>query len=84
MSQTTTGWVVFVAAIGMMFGLLSVDIMALKDWNAVATPTFVGTFIGHVAAVIAAFVGGKIIPESRDSQLTRAGDPPAASAKVHS
>ncbi len=60
----------------MMFGLLSVDIMALKDWQALATPTFVGTFIGHVAAVIAAFVGGKISPAQRESQLTRATDPP--------
>jgi hypothetical protein len=74
-TKTTTGWVVFVAAIGMMFGLLSVDIMALKDWQALATPTFVGTFIGHVAAVIAAFCGGKIIPENRGPYpMTRASD----------
>ncbi len=65
MTQTTTGWVMFVGAIGMMFGLLSVDIAALDSWSAVQTPVFVGTTIGHVAAVIAAFVGGKLIPTER-------------------
>jgi len=76
MTKTTTGWVVFLAAIGMMFGLLSVDIVALKDFNELYTPLFIGTFMGHVAAVITAFVGGKLIPENRDTnQRTRSTDP---------
>jgi len=79
MTKTTTGWVILVAAVGMMFGLMSVDIMTLKQWSEATTPTFVGTAIGHIAAVIAAFVGGKIIPEQRDSQQTRAGEPDAKS-----
>lgn len=75
MSQTTTGWVVFVAAIGMMFSLLAVDIVALKDFGQMYTPLFVGTFMGHIAAVIAAFIGGKLIPIARDeSKRTRSGD----------
>lgn len=75
MNKTTTGWVLFVAAVGMMFGLLAVDIVVLKDWSAAATPVFVGTTMGHIAAVIAAFVGGKLIPETRNGQRTRADDP---------
>lgn len=75
MSQTTTGWVVFVAAIGMMFSLLAVDIVALKDFGQMYTPLFVGTFMGNIAAVIAAFIGGKLIPIARDeSKRTRSGD----------
>lgn len=74
MTKTTTGWIIFVAAVGMMFGLLSVDLITLKSWSDATTPLFVGTTIGHIAAVIAAFVGGKLIPESRDSQQTRSGD----------
>lgn len=74
MTKTSLGWTVLVAALGMMFTLLSVDIAALKDWNQALTPVFVATFIGHIGAVIAAFVGGKIIPESRDSQYTRSSD----------
>lgn len=74
MTKTTTGWVILVAAVGMMFGLLSVDLITLKQWSDATTPLFVGTTIGHIAAVIAAFVGGKIIPETRDSHLTRASD----------
>jgi hypothetical protein len=73
---TTTGWVVFVAAIGMMFGMLAVDIASLKEWSQMTTPTFVGTTIGHIAAVIGAFVGGKLIPEDRgESPQTRVNDP---------
>ncbi len=75
MTPTTTGWVVFVAAIGMMFGLLSVDIVALKDFNEMYTPLFIGTFMGHVAAVIAAFIGGRLIPVTREAGTrTRSGD----------
>lgn len=66
MTRTTTGWIVLVAAIGMMFSLLAVDIAALPGWDAALKPVFVGTTVGHIAAVIAAFVGGKIIPEDRD------------------
>lgn len=76
MSQTTTGWIVFLAAVGMMFGLLSVDIVALKDFNELYTPLFVGTFMGHIAAVITAFVGGKLIPSERNgTERTRSTDP---------
>lgn len=78
MTKTTTGWVVFIAAIGMMFSLLSVDIVALKDFNEMATPLFIGTFMGHIAAVIAAFIGGRLIPEPpepRDPTMrTRTGE----------
>ena len=65
MTQTTTGWIVFIAAIGMMFSLLGVDIASLPDWDHARSTVFIGTFIGHIAAVIAAFVGGKIIPSER-------------------
>lgn len=76
MTPTTTGWVVFLAAIGMMFGLLSVDIVALKNFDEMYTPLFVGTFLGHIAAVITAFVGGKLIPPTRDgTERTRSSDP---------
>lgn len=73
-TATTAGWIVFTAAIGMMCGMLAIDVTALKSWTEMQTPTFVGTTLGHVAAVIAAFVGGKIIPASRGSQQTRATD----------
>jgi hypothetical protein len=60
----TTGWMVFVAAVGMMLGLLSVDLTHLKGWSEAVTPLFVGTAIGRLAAVIAAFVGGRLLPAS--------------------
>lgn len=75
MNQTTTGWVVFVAAFGMMLGMIAIDIASLMEWSQMQTPVFVGTTLGHLAAVIAAFVGGKIIPETRTgTEKTRAGE----------
>lgn len=62
MTQTTTGWVVFLAAMGMMLGLLAVDISSLKSWSEATTTVFVGSMLGHIAATITAFVGGKLIP----------------------
>ena len=58
MDRTTTGWIIFVAAFGMMLGMLAVDLAALKQWSDATTPTFVGLTLGHLAATIAAFVGG--------------------------
>lgn len=74
-NQTTTGWIIFAGAIGMMCGMLAIDVASLKEWSQLQTPLFVGTTLGHVAAVISAFVGGKIIPEARDGMQTRATDP---------
>jgi len=76
MDKTTTGWVVFVAAFGMMLGMLAVDIASLQAWSQATTPLFVGMTVGHIAAVIGAFVGGKVIPENRGPlPMTRASDP---------
>jgi glycerol-3-phosphate acyltransferase PlsY len=67
MSQTTTGWLVFIAALGMMCGLLAVDLANLKTWSEATTPSFVGSCMGHVGTIIAAFVGGKMIPAAREA-----------------
>lgn len=80
-TQTTTGWIIFIAALGMMFGMLAVDVAQLMNWCEATTPTFVGSLLGHLASVIAAFAGGKLIPEQRSGQFTRAGDVPAASGE---
>lgn len=74
MTKTTTGWLVLIAALGMMCGLLAVDIARLTEWSQATTPTFVGLFLGHLSAVIAAFIGGKIMPENRENKMTRSSD----------
>lgn len=75
MNSTTGGWVVFVAAMGMMFGMIAIDITGLKAWSEMQTPLFVGTTVGHIAATIAAFVGGKLIPATREpGAQTRSSD----------
>lgn len=75
MTNQQTGWIVFIAACGMMFGLLSVDVSHLATWHEVSTPGFIADLFGHIAAVITAFVGGKLIPENRDvNKKTRSSD----------
>jgi hypothetical protein len=75
MTRTTAGWIVFIAALGMMAGLLSVDVMTLRDWDQAMTPMFVGSALGHISVVVTAFIGGKLIPTERAHGLhTRESD----------
>ncbi len=74
--QTTAGWIVFMAGLGMMCGMMAVDISQLHEFREAITPAFVGSSLGHFAAVVAAFVGGRIIPEGREPGThTRQEDP---------
>lgn len=68
MTNKQSGWILGVAAIVMMCGLLAVDVSQLKDWNEVTTPVFIGTFLGHLASVGTAFIGGKLIPTEPQNQ----------------
>ncbi len=74
MTTKTAGYVVFAAAIGMMCGLLSIDVSKLKDWQEIYTPGFIASILGHVGVVLTAFVGGKLVPEDRSDKLTRSTD----------
>lgn len=62
MTPTVTGWIIFVAALGMMLTLIAGDVSGLKSWSEALHPSFIGASAGHLGVVIAAFVGGKLIP----------------------
>ncbi len=75
MTQTTTGWLVFIAALGMMCTLLAADVGRLETWSSATTPAFIGNIFAHLGVVIGAFVGGKLIPTERVQTLrTRSTD----------
>lgn len=82
MDSKHIGVLALFAAVGAFLGLMALEITKLHGWNEVSTPVFVGTAIGHVATVIAAFVGGKYMPVPRKSNRTRLTDklhnPPSA------
>lgn len=63
MSQRMTGWVIFLAALGAMLGMLGNEVAKWPDWSPLTTPATVGTFMIHIGTVIAAFVGGKYLPQ---------------------
>lgn len=62
MTQTQVGWVVGVAAGGMMLGLMGQEVAGLMTWAEALTPAFVGEMFLHASVVVGAFVGGKLIP----------------------
>lgn len=65
-NNRTTGWIIFIAAMGMMATLLSGDIRSLKTWNEVFQPGFIADALAHFGTVVAAFIAGKIIPSNGD------------------
>ncbi len=74
-NNTSAGWIIFIAALGMMLGMMAIDIAQYMKWADALEPSNVGTLLGHLSSVIAAFVGGKLIPESRDkTTLSRSTD----------
>jgi len=66
MNSTSTGWMLFIASVGMMCSLLAVDVAKLAKWNDVFQPSFIALIMAHMGVVITAFVGGKIIPPDRN------------------
>lgn len=57
-----SGWLIFIASLGMMLGLLAGDVSSLTNWHDMFYPAFIGGVMTHISAVIAAFVGGNLVP----------------------
>lgn len=60
MNTNQSYWTVLIAGIGMLLGLISVEIIGLETWETWATPPFIGKMLGHIAVVITAFIAGKL------------------------
>lgn len=74
MTATNSGWILFVAALGMMASLMGNELVSLKTWSEATTIAFVGKTMIHFGVVVAAFVGGRLIPTERDSTQQRKDD----------
>lgn len=72
----TAGWILIVAGVGLMCGLMAVDVSQLASWGQATTPTFIGGAMAHLSAVIAAAVGGKLLPSDPLPGGRRGTDPP--------
>ncbi len=64
MTRSVSGLVLFVAALGMMAGLLGAEIAQLNNWDPVLTPAFLGKALIHIATVITAYISGQLVPTS--------------------
>lgn len=62
MSRSLTGWLLLVAMVGTMIGLVSADLKDVGQWAEVRTPQFVGAFFQHLSVVIGSFVAGQVVP----------------------
>ena len=67
MQQKHLGWVVGVGALGMMLGLIGNEVGELQRWGDALAPSFVGKTFLHASTVIAAFVGGRLIPTAAET-----------------
>lgn len=68
MTNKQTGWLLGLTALGMMLGLMSIEVANLRDWNNITAPIFVAKVMAHASTVIMAFVGGKLIPTEPHNQ----------------
>lgn len=78
MTPTQMGYLVLIAALGMILTLLSGDVAHLEHWGDALDPAFMAGVMTHLGAVIAAFVGGKLIPTAPDPNtvdLSKVGKP---------
>lgn len=72
--KTVVGYIAAASAMGMMLMLLAGDISNLKSWSEATYPAFVAGMMTHIASVLLAYAGGKLVPDNRDNQMTRSSD----------
>lgn len=63
--SAAAGVLIFLAALGMMAGLIGTDLKELDSFASAATPAFLGKSLTHFSTVIAAFIGGYMVPNRR-------------------
>jgi hypothetical protein len=68
LSNHAKGWIAFIAALGMMLTLESVEIGNLSSWSDVYQPSFIAKLLAHLGTVIGAFLGGRLIPTPNNEQ----------------
>lgn len=66
--MTAAGWTLFLAGLGMMATLLAGDVAHLEKWSDALYPAFVAGILTHLGAVVAAFVGGKLLPSPQEKK----------------
>lgn len=56
-------WPILIAAVGMLLGLVSVELASLHTWQEVFSVPVMGKLMAHIATVIAAWWSGKLAPQ---------------------
>lgn len=68
MSDKATAWLVVIAAVGMILGLVGTDLKQWGDWSPTFKPATIGQLLSHLSQVIAAFTGGVLYQRRNKSQ----------------
>lgn len=76
MSPKQTGYIVFLAALGVMATLIGNEVATFHTWGEAVTPAFIGQALMNIGSVIASFVGGRLIPTEADQPQVHAGVKP--------
>lgn len=58
MSEKNQARLVFLAALGMLLGLIGADIRQWQTWEPLWNPSTIGQLCVHLSAVLASFTGG--------------------------
>jgi hypothetical protein len=61
-NRSATGVVVLLAALAMMLGLLGGEVSELHRWADALSTAFVGKVLGHIAAILTAYISGQLVP----------------------
>lgn len=56
----TAHWAMLIACIALALNAIGMDISELMGWEAVKTPTFIGSLISHVGSILGAYVSGRL------------------------
>lgn len=65
MDRKSGGFVVLIAAVGMLSGLLGNEISSLPTFAQVYTTAFIGKSLIHISTVIGAYIAGQMIPTAK-------------------
>ena len=68
MKQARKGRMTALGAAGLMAGLMVAEIAGLQSWAQALAPPFVAKVVGHIAVVIGAYEGGRMVPSRKEEQ----------------
>lgn len=65
MNRKSGGFIILIAAVGMLSGLIGNEISSLQSLAQITTTAFIGKTLIHISVVIGAYISGQMIPTAK-------------------